>query len=103
MPAADSSVSLDDQLRAPVRLMREMPARPTGKASDPVELADDGVRAQMEKVDIFAQREMPDARAFFHDQAARENPGEPDSAVGMNRIAELLFQQRTPHPPWQQQ
>src|SRR5687767_1633312 len=60
MPAAYASVSFDDQLRAPIGLMREVPARPAGEPSDPIKLADDGVRAQMEKVDVFAEREMPD-------------------------------------------
>src|SRR5688572_31740335 len=103
MPAAYASVILDDQLRAPVRLMREMPARPGRESGDPIELADDGVRAQVEKVEVLAQGQMPDARAFFHNQAAWENPGQPDVAVWMNRIAELLFQERAPHPPRQQQ
>src|SRR5213593_2224961 len=42
---------------------------------------------------------MSDARVLLHDQATRTNPGETDSAGGMNRIAELGFEQPTPGRP----
>jgi len=103
MAAAYSSMIFDDQLRAPVRLMSEMPAGAARKSSNPIELADDGMRAQMEKVDVLAEGEMADARAFFHDEAARQNPGEADVAVGMNRIAKLFLQERAAHLPRQKQ
>jgi hypothetical protein len=57
----------------------------------------------MQKVDVFAKREMIDAAAFLHDQARRRNPTEADSAARMNLIAELLLQNRTAHSPWEKQ
>ena len=48
MPAADAGVPFQNQLRAPVRLMSEMPAlRAAGKTGDPVQLPDDGVGAEV--------------------------------------------------------
>src|SRR6202521_109987 len=103
MAAADSGVGLDDQLRPPVRLMREMPARAARKTGDPIQLADDGVRAEMQEIDVLAEREMPDAGMLFHDEPARENPGEADVAGGMNGIAELFLEKRPPQRPRQQE
>ena len=47
MPAADACMPFQNKLRAPVGLMSEMTARAAGKTGDPIELADDGVRAEM--------------------------------------------------------
>lgn len=84
MPAAYPRMCLDDQLRAPVRLMREMPARPRGKAGNPIQLSDNGVSAEMQQVDVLANGKVPDAGVLFHDQAARKNPAEADAAAGMD-------------------
>ena len=103
MPAADSRVRFDDQLGTPVRLMREMPARAAGEAGDPIQLADDGVGTEMQKVDVLAKGEMPDAGVLLHDEPARENPGEADVAGGMKGIAELFLEKRAPERPRQQE
>ena len=99
MPAADAGMRFHDQLGPPLRLMGEMPARSAGKSRDPVQLADDGVRAEMKQIDVLAKRQVTDARAFFQDEVARKNPGEPDSAGRMDRKAELLLEQRTAQTP----
>ena len=57
----------------------------------------------MQQVDVFAKGQVSDARVLFHDQATRTNPGKSDSAGGMDRIAELLFEQAAPRRPRQQQ
>src|ERR1700731_4598252 len=103
MPPADSGGRLDDQLRPPVRLMREMPARAARKTGDPIQLADDGVRAEMQEIDVLAEREMPDAGMLLHDEPVRENPGEANVAGGMNGIAELFLKKRPPQRPRQQE
>ena len=86
----------------PVGLMREMAAASDGKAGDPVQLADNRVLAEMEQIDVPAYRQMSDARLFLHNQTARTNPRETDSACGMNRITEQAFQQMAPRRPRQQ-
>ena len=83
--------------------MGEVPARSARKTGDPIELADDGVRAQMEQIDIFAQRQVADARAFLHDEAPWKNPGEPDATGRMNRVTESFFQERTAQSPGQEE
>ena len=88
---------------AAVRLVGEVPAWPAWKTGNPIELADDGVRAQMEQVDIFAQRQVTDARAFLHDEAPGKNPGKPDATGRMNRVTELLFQEPTAQSPGQEE
>jgi len=103
VPAADSGVALHNQFRPALRLMRKMPARAARKSGDPIQLPNDGVRAEMKQVDILAKRQVTDARAFFHDEFFRENPGEPDPAGGMDRITELLFEKRTAEAPGQEQ
>src|ERR1700682_2325282 len=102
MPAADPGVSFKNQLRMSIGLVREMATVATGKTSDPIQLPNNGVRAEMKQIYIFAEREMPNAGIFFHDQAARTNPGQADPAGGMNRIAELLFENAAPGRPGQQ-
>ncbi|MEA2679279.1 MAG: hypothetical protein QOK03_1001 [Candidatus Binataceae bacterium] len=101
MPAANSGVSFNDEFGSPVRLVSEVPARATRKTCDPVELSDDCMRAEAKQIDVFAKGEVTDARAFFHHKMPRENPGEADAARGMNRIAELLFEQGTTYRPRQ--
>src|SRR2546423_989718 len=101
MPAADPRMLFDDQLRATLRLVGEMPAWPAGKTSDPVELSDDGVRAEMKQIDVFAEGQMTDAGALFHHKFSRKNPGESDAARRMNRITELFFEERAAQTPRQ--
>ena len=84
MPATDPRVSFDDELRPAVRLVGEMSAWPARKPGNPIQWADDRVRAQMEEIDILAHREMADTRTFFKNQTARENPGKSDMTIGMN-------------------
>jgi len=62
MPAADPGMSFDDQLRMPVRLMGEMPARARGKTSNPIQLSDDCVCSEMEQ--MFLQRVKCPMREF---------------------------------------
>ena len=88
MSAADAGVGFDDQLRVPVGLMREVPAVATGKSGNPVQSPNDGVGAEMEEIDVLAQGEMPDARMLFHNETARENPGETNVTGRMNGITE---------------
>src|ERR1700704_1640049 len=102
MPAANPGVSFENQFRMSIGLVREMTAVSAGKTGDPIQLPDDGVRAEMKQIDIFAEGEMSDAGIFFHDQAARTNPGQADPAGGMNRIAELLFEKAAPRRPGQE-
>src|SRR3984893_12158391 len=85
-----------------IRLVREMATASAGKTGDPIQLPNNGVRAEMKEFDIFADREMSDAGFFFHDQAARTNPCQSDPTGGMNRIAELLFENVAPRRPRQQ-
>jgi hypothetical protein len=73
--------------------MPEMAAFATGKTGDPIQLSDDGMRAEVKQVDVLAEREMTYTRALFHDEAARENPGKTDIAVRMNGEAKLSFQE----------
>src|SRR5205085_141093 len=103
MPAADAGMPLDDQFGLPLGLMREVPAWPARKTGDPVQLADDGVRAEMKQIDIFAERQVTDPRPFLHHQPARKNPGETDAARRMDRIAELIFQERAAEFPRQEE
>ncbi len=55
-----------------------------------------GVRAELQKIDVFAKRQMPDARMLVQDEMSRENPGETNVAGGMNGIAEQFFEERAP-------
>src|SRR3977135_301183 len=48
MATGDGSVHFDDQFGPAVWQVSEMPARAAGKTGDPIQLADDGVRAEME-------------------------------------------------------
>jgi hypothetical protein len=57
----------------------------------------------MKEIDVLANGKVTDARTFFENETARENPGESDMAAGMNRIAKLFFQERAPHSPGEQQ
>src|SRR2546423_3099697 len=102
MPAADAGLPFYDQLGPPVRLMREMPAWAAGKTGDPIELANDGVRAEMKKIDVLAKRQVTDARSFFHHQPAGKNPSEPDTARWVDRIAELLLEEGSAEAPRQE-
>lgn len=102
VPAADSRVAFDDQLRPSLGLMREMPTGPARKTGDPVQMPDDSVRAEMEQIDILAQRQVPDPRAFFHHEFFRKNPREADVARRMDRIAELVFEKRAAQSPRQE-
>ena len=99
MPAANPGVGLNDKLRAPVRLMSEMPARAGGEAGDPIELSDNRMRPQMQQVDVLAKSKVPDPGILLHDQALWKNPAEADVTAGMNGIAEMFFQQGTPQLP----
>ena len=103
MPAADSGVRFKNELRLSAQLMGEMATAPTWKTGDPVQLSDNRVSAEMQQVDVFAKGQVSDARVLFHDQAAGTNPGESDSTGGMNRIAELLFEQAASRRPRQQE
>src|SRR5437763_516656 len=103
MPAANAGMPFYDQLRAPPRLVRKMPARAAGETGDPVQLPDNRVRAEMEQIDTFAKGEVTDPRAFFHHEFSRENPGETDVARRMDGITELLFDEGATQPPRQQQ
>ncbi len=86
----------------PIGLMREMPATAGGKSGDPIQLANDGVGAEMKQIDVLANRKVSNARIFFHDQAARSDPGQADPAGRMNDIAELFFEDAAPRRPRQQ-
>ncbi len=97
VPAADSGMPFHDQFRLPLRLMSEMTARTTWETRDPVQLANNGVRTEMKKIDVLAESEMTDPRTFFHDEAPRKNPGETDPARRMDRVTKLFFQESTPH------
>ena len=103
MPATDSGVRFENELRLSVRLMGEMTAAPTRKTGDPVQLSDNRVSAEMQQVDVFTKSQMSDARVLFHDQAAGTNPGESNSTGGMNRVAELFFEQAASRRPRQQE
>lgn len=103
MPATDSGVRFQNELRFTVQLMGEMATAPTRKTGEPVQLSDNRVGAEMEQIDIFANVQVSDARVLFHDQAAGTNPGESNSTGGMDRIAELFFEQAAACRPWQQQ
>ena len=92
MPAGDRGMPFHQEFRTPVGLMREVPAGAAGETGNPIQLPDRRVRAEMKKVDILAEGEMPDARTFFHDETARQNPGKTDAAAGMDRIAELFLE-----------
>src|SRR5437764_410230 len=48
MPAADAGMPFYDQLRATLRLVRELQARAAGETGDPIQLPDNRVRAEME-------------------------------------------------------
>jgi hypothetical protein len=61
------------------------------------------MRFHMQKVDVFAERQMIDATAFFHDQPRWKNPTEADSAARMNLIAKLPLQNRAAHFPWEKE
>jgi hypothetical protein len=99
MPAANSGMGLNDKLRTSIHLVREMPARARGEAGDPVELADNCRRPEVEQVDVLAKRKVPDAGILLHHQALWKNPAEADVTAGMKRIAELFFQQGAPQFP----
>ena len=71
MATGDGSVAFDDQFGLAVWQVSEMPARAAGKTGDPIQLADDGVRAEMEQIDVLAKRQVTDTRALFHDEAPR--------------------------------
>jgi hypothetical protein len=83
--------------------MRKMSRVPAWKTGDPIERSDNGMRAEMKEIGVLANREMPDARPFFQNQMARENPRQPDPTRGMNGIAKLRLQDATPHFPRKQQ
>ena len=57
---------------------------------------------EMEKIDVLAQGEMPDARMLFHDETARENPGETNVTGRMNGITEQFLEERSPERPREQ-
>ena len=84
MPAANPGMGLHDKLGAPVRLMREMPARARREAGDPIQLADDCVGPEMQQVDVLAKSQVPDTGVFLHDQAPWKDPAEADVTAGMN-------------------
>src|ERR1043166_3263558 len=100
MPAADAGVLFDDQLWPAVGLMCEMPAWSAGETGDPIQLPDNGMRAEMEQIDVLAKREVTDPRAFFHHEFSRKNPGETNVARRMDRITELLLEERATEVPW---
>ena len=102
MAAADSRMPFQNQFRPPLWLVREMPAGTRRKSGDPIQLPDDGVRAEMKQIGTFANREMPDARLFLHDEVPRKNPGKADMARGMDRIAELMREKAPAQSPGKQ-
>jgi hypothetical protein len=99
MPAANSGMGLNDELGSPVWLVREMPALAAGEAGDPIQLTDDGMCAEMEQIDIFTESEVSYSGVFLHDQTARKNPSQADTATWVDRKAKLLLEQRASHPP----
>src|SRR6476469_7636367 len=99
MPAADAGVSFHDQLRLAIGLVSEMAARSAGKTSDPIELPDDGVLPEVKQIDVLAQSQVADPRAFLHHQPSGKNPRETDAARRVDRVAKLLFEQRPAKRP----
>jgi hypothetical protein len=55
----------------------------------------------MKQIDIFADGRSANLTAFFHDQAIRKNPSEPNSASRMDFVTELLLEKRPPQFPGQ--
>src|SRR5437868_14173691 len=99
MPVRDRRVSAKNQLRLSIRFRCEVRRWTERKTGDPIAAPDEGVRFQMKKRDIFANREVINATAFLHDQAIGKHPGQPNVAAWMNVIAKLLFQERAPNLP----
>ena len=93
MAAADPRMLFKDQLRPPLRLMGKMPGMAGRKTGNPIQLPDDCVRVEVKQIRAFANREMSDPGMFLHDEAARKNPGQPDAAGRVQRIAKSSFEE----------
>src|SRR4051794_26469351 len=101
VPAADTGMSFDDQLRAPIRLMCEMPAAAERKTGDPIKLTDNGVRTDMQQVDVLADGEVADSAVLFHHESVWKNPRQPNVARRVDGVAKLPLEQPPPHRPGQ--
>jgi len=69
-----------------------MTARTAWKSSDPIQMTDDRMSAELKEIDVLANVEVSNARVLFHDQMSRENPTKADVTARMNGVAELFLE-----------